>query len=147
MIVTKAQAKKLFGGAIVTSDKSGIVKSTEDYSKFKSNDWIKYFSDKAKEHDVKYQVVKYKDTSVIKSLMATYPSDEIKKIIDFLWDSDYRFKAGGREKTFMEYGIYLMSNAWLSSYYNLAIAYTGESLTPKRGWKEETENGGIEIDI
>ena len=37
--------------------------------------------------------------------MATYPSDEIKKIIDFLWDSDYRFKAGGREKTFMEYGI------------------------------------------
>ena len=48
MIVTKAQAKKLFGGAIVTSDKSGIVKSTEDYSKFKSNDWINIFQIKQK---------------------------------------------------------------------------------------------------
>lgn len=146
MIITKAEAKKLFGRGIVTSDKSGIIKSEEDYSKFKVNDWIKYFCTKAEKHGVKYQIVRYKDTSVIKSLMSNYSSQEIKNIIDFLWDSDYRFKSGGREKDLMEYGIYLLSNAWLSSYYNLAINYEGQAFKKQRGWVEE-KDGGVEIEF
>lgn len=149
MILTKAETKKLFGKVIVPINAKGIVKKVNDFDNFEANDWLKYFIEKAKEKGVKYQVVRYKDISIIKAMMKNYSNTEIRNLIDFLWDSDFRFQRNGQPMDIRTYGVFLLSNAWVSGYFNLAMDYAidKKSFSTKgkqRGW---VESGKDEVSI
>lgn len=61
----------------------------ESYKDFTKRDWMTYWIMKAKEHDVAYIVGNsMKEYSVLDSLRRKFKPNEVKAMIDFLWDSE-----------------------------------------------------------
>ena len=120
MHINKAMSAALFGRAVVTPKASGIIKSDVDVSVFTPTDFLRYWKDKAKQRDIKYVTVQYKDNAILKSVMKSYTNTEIKLMIDYLWDSGERISSNDKEIPYTDYGIYLLSSGWANSIYNRA---------------------------
>lgn len=147
MHYNKAMSVVCFGKGITMPNKKGILKDELDYSNYTPSDWQRLWNTKAAENNIKYIPVPYKDSSVFKSLKKTFKGDEIKLMIDFIWDSGYIFntKRGVIPKT--DYGVYLMSSDWVNSIYNKAIWWRKDIKDAStRGW-ESTEKGSVTIDF
>ena len=88
MYYTTAMSKALFGKAVVNKDTKGIVKNTfdSDFSNYLADDWMRYWKSKAKERNIKYVPVKYKDVAVLKKLVKDFKSSDIKVMIDYIWN-------------------------------------------------------------
>ena len=148
MYYSSAMSKALFGKAIVKPTAKGIVKSQGDFSNYNASEWMKYWKSKAKEKNIKYVAVKYKDTDILKKLVSDFKSDEIKLMMDYLWDSGDTFTIRGETLHYSSYGLYLLSSAFISSIYNKAIWWR-DNITnaPKRGWESKEETGGVTIEF
>lgn len=91
----------------------------EKFSEFNSTDWIMYFSNKyqeATEHE--YIIIGktswFKEHAIYKSLIKEMAPQDIKLMIDFLFDSEQDIKPKAQS------GSYLLSQAWLQSVYSSA---------------------------
>lgn len=128
--MTKEELQKLV-------NKIGISKGFKVKKEMKVNDWIKYFCSKAGVYNIKYIPVKYKDTGILKRLIANYSQEEIQLMIDFIWDSDYIFKTKNGEISKESYGLYLLSSSWVNSIYNLSKKWKEGSLEEETFKKQQ----------
>lgn len=134
MYYTSTMSKALFGKAVVSSEDKGIIKnsSDNDYSNYLADDWMRYWKSKAREKNIKYIPVKYKDISVLKKLVRDFRGEEIKMMIDYIWNDKTAFNLKGEKLVYSSYGIFLLSGAFLSSVYNKArVGYEEQNV---RGW-------------
>ena len=117
MYYTTAMSKALFGKAVVTKDTNGIVKNTfdSDFSNYLADDWMRYWKSKAKDRNIKYVPVKYKDVAVLKKLVKDFKSSDIKVMIDYIWDDSTSFVIRGERLLPSSYGLFLLSGAFLNS--------------------------------
>ena len=149
MYYTTAMSKALFGKAVVTKDTKGIVKNTfdSDFSNYLADDWMRYWKSKAKERNIKYVPVKYKDIAVLKKLVKDFKSSDIKVMIDYIWNDSTSFVIRGEKLLPSSYGLFLLSGAFLNSVYNKAVL-SKENIQeiPQRGWEGKAEES-VKIDF
>jgi hypothetical protein len=84
-----------------------------DYDSFTWKDWQNYFKLKAKEYGVTKYVsgLAYKESSTIKSLMKNFSSQEIKNMMDFVWECDEYNPCRNKRKETL--GIWIFSSGFL----------------------------------
>ena len=79
----------------------------EKFSEFNKYDWLEYFKYKASKHSINYRWNNYmKESQVMAGLLNKFEPNEIKLMIDFLWDCDHQMFIG------KVLGIYMLSEAW-----------------------------------
>lgn len=148
MYLTKAMSTALFGKAVVSPKSKDIVKSDVDVVAFTYSDFLRYWKEKAKQRDVKYVAVPFKDNAILKSLMKSYTNTEIKQMIDYLWDSGERLTRGTKEIPYVDYGIYMLSANWANSIYNRSkhwkLNFKDKEL---RGWENTRGESVAEIEF
>ncbi|MMZ46497.1 hypothetical protein D1872_81140 [compost metagenome] len=120
----------------------------EDFESFTQKDWISYFVYKAAGQGIKYVVGNYpKAHSIIKSLMNEMHYDEIKRMIDFLFDSDQDIHP---KQTI---GIQMLSGGWINTVYQNSILWEQGKYTPRnkkapsrtREWVASRKDAGTGI--
>lgn len=150
MHYTSAMSKAIFGKAVVKADDKGIVKNVSDenaFSNYLADDWMRYWKSKAREKGIKYIPVKYKDVAVLKKLVRDFQGCDIKLMIDYIWDDETVFTLKGEKLSYSSYGIFLMSDAFLSCVYNKALLKKNKiQETPKRGWEGQVKES-VKIDF
>lgn len=149
MYYTSAMSKALFGKAVVNTNTKGIVKNTfdNDFSNYLADDWMRYWKSKAKEKNVTYVPIKYKDVAVLKKLVRDFKSSDIKLMMDYIWDDSTSFIIKGERLLPSSYGLFLLSGAFLNSVYNKAtLRKDNIQETPKRGWEGKAEES-VKIDF
>lgn len=146
MYYNKALSKALFGKGVTLPSTKGILKSQADISNYTADDFLKYWKAKAKEHNITYVAVKYKDKAILKSLINNFTKEDIKLMMDYLWDSGEPIMLKDGQLQYTSYGLFLLSQGFLNNIYNRATWWK-RGITPKsRGW--ESKNGGeVEIDF
>lgn len=148
MHFTKAMSETLFGRAITSPKSKGIIKTEVDFSNYTADDFLKYWKSKAKEHNVNYMTVKYKDKAILKSLLKNFKGEDIKLMMDYLWDSGESIILREGKLQFHSYGLYLLSGGFLNSIYNKAVWWRdGIKDTPQRGWETTKEEGSVKIEF
>lgn len=146
MYYNKALSKALFGKGVTLPNTKGILKSQADISNYTTDDFLRYWKAKAKEHDVSYVAVKYKDKAILKSLINNFTKEDIKLMMDYLWDSGEPIMLKGVQLQYTSYGLFLLSQGFLSGIYNRATWWKNGIAEKSRGW--ENKNGGaVEIDF
>lgn len=146
MFYNKAMSKVLFGKAVVTPKTKGVLKSALDVENYTPDDFMNYWKAKAREKDVVYVPVRYKDRAIIKSLMNNFKSSEIKIMMDYLWSSNERIYTKEGLLNYTSYGLFLLSSSWLNSIYNKAIRwYNNYKEEPVRGREAKKEGVTIEF--
>lgn len=150
MHFTKAMSKALFGKAITPPETKGIIKNTEiDFSNYTADDFLKYWKAKAKEHNVTYMTVKYKDKAILKSLLKNFKCEDIKLMMDYLWDSGEPIMLREGKLQFPSYGLFLLSGGFLNPIYNKAVWWKKgiKDTQPQRGWESTKEEGSVKIEF
>lgn len=95
----------------------GGVKRESEFSKPKSHTfWIKYFASKMGETGMRY-ISSPKDSNIAKSLLKNFTEDDIKLMIDFIFDSDQTFV----DKRTV--GFWVLSKGWLNTIYNNSVLW------------------------
>lgn len=146
MYYSKAMSIALFGKAVTSPATKGIVKSETDFTNFTADDFLRYWKSKAREHNVSYIAVKYKDRAVLKSLVNNFKATEIKIMMDYLWDSGEPIILKDGKLQYTSYGIFLLSGNFLNSIYNKAMWwYNNIKDTQQRGWEAEKESVSIDF--
>lgn len=146
MYYNKALSKALFGGGVTPPNTKGILKSQSDISNYTAGDFLKYWKAKAKEHNITYVAVKYKDRSILKSLINNFKNEDIKLMMDYLWDSGEPIMLKGEKLQYTSYGLFLLSQGFLNTVYNKAVWWKNNIVPETRGW-ESKDGGGVEIDF
>lgn len=148
MYYNKALSKALFGKGVTLPNTKGILKSQTDISNYTAEDFLRYWKAKAKEHNVTYVTVKYKDKAILKSLINNFTKEDIKLMMDYLWDSGEPIMLKDGKLQYTSYGLFLLSGGFLNPIYNKANWWkNGIKETPKaRGW-ENKDGGEVEIDF
>ncbi len=139
MYYTKAMSTALFGRATTPPTTKGIVKAETDYSNYDASDFMRYWKAKAREKGVTYIAVKYKDRAILKHLVANFKGEDIKLMMDYLWDSEEPINLKEGRLQYPSYGLFLLSNGWLNSIYNKAVWWKSKTPTNARGWESKTE--------
>lgn len=86
-----------------------------DYHKFNAKDWITYYSRRFKDtFNVRYMSSGVKDSAVMKSLLQNLDWEEIKLMIDFVFDCDHDLYNA------RQIGIFAFSKGWLNATYQSA---------------------------
>lgn len=139
-------------GIANANNRSRMMSKLEDelFNEFDEKDWFQYFVLKAEEQGVKYLVRNYaKDYTIIKSILSELTWDELRTMIDFVWESNQDIV----EKRTM--GIWVLSKGWINSIYQNSILWKEGKYKPKsapnrnREWVAEasskpvTENKGL----
>lgn len=138
MYYTKAMSTALFGKGVTPSSTKGIVKAETDISNYTADDFLKYWKSKAKQRNINYITVKYKDRAIIKSLLKNFSCTDIKLMMDYLWDSDDSINLKEGRLQYSSYGLFLLSGGFLSSIYNRARMWRdGIKDEPVRGWEAD----------
>lgn len=107
------------------------------FSEFTDVDWLEYFRYKASEHNVKYIIGNYfKEQSTMKGLINRYTHDEIKTMIDFLWDCKHDLFIG------KVIGVYLLSMSFgaINSVYQSALEWRDGTYKTSSQKKKELNN-------
>lgn len=98
----------------------------ERFMDFDEKDWFQYFVLKAKEQGVKYLVRNYaKDYTIIKSILSELTWDELKTMIDFVWESDQDIV----DKRTV--GIWILSKGWINTIYQNSVLWKDGQYVPK----------------
>lgn len=136
MYYTKAMSTALFGRGVTPSTTKGIVKSECDISNYTADDFLKYWKSKAKERDVNYVTVKYKDKAVLKSLLKNFSPTDVKLMMDYLWESGEPINLKEGKLQYTSYGLFLLSGGFVNPIYNRARWWKdGIKEAPVRGWE------------
>ncbi len=103
-----------------------------EFEEFTYKDWILYFEYKYSLQGRKYISSPTKDSSIIKSVMSKFSPEEIKTMIDYVFDSN---------QTVVDprtVGIWILSKNWLNTIYNNSILWKEGSI--KKTKKCESKN-------
>lgn len=107
----------------------------KQFDKFISDDWIRYFRDKAKSKGIKFlrgNVIK--ERTILNALMKKLTPEEIKVYIDFIFDSNQEIV----DKRTV--GIWIFSGGWINTIYQhsqLWIKGETKNVSKNREWIEE----------
>lgn len=109
------------------------------FKDFDEKDWFQYFVLKAKQNNVRYLQRNYaKDYAILKSIMGELSPEEIKNMIDFVWDCDHDIYS---PKSTM--GIWILSKGWINTIYQNSVLWAEGKYKPKnapmrnREWVDE----------
>ena len=147
MYYNKAMSTALFGRGVVSPKNKGIIKSEGDFDSYKAEDFLKYWKSKAKEKNVNYITVKFKDKAVLNSLLKSFSGADIKLMMDYLWESGEPINLREGKLPYASYGLFLLSGGFLNSIYNRAKWWKdGIKDTPVRGWEADGKES-VSIDF
>jgi hypothetical protein len=103
-------------------------------SSFDHRDWYYYWRKKAEENGVRYITSNYpKDYAIIKSLMNELSWQEIKAMIDFVWDSEQDIQ----DKRTV--GLWILSKGWVNTIYQNTKLWIDGDYKPKKAPKRNRE--------
>lgn len=115
-------------GVANANNRSRMMEKLEDerFMDFDEKDWFQYFVLKAQEQGVKYLVRNYaKDYTIIKSILSELTWDELKTMIDFVWESDQDIV----DKRTV--GIWILSKGWINTIYQNSVLWKDGQYKPK----------------
>lgn len=140
---SKTQSK----GIANANNRARMLEKLEDelFNEFNEKDWFQYFVMKAEEHGIKYLVRNYaKDYTIIKSILNELSWDELKTMIDFVWDSNQDIV----DKRTV--GIWVLSKGWINTIYQNSVLWKEGQYKPKsapsrnREWVAEASSKPVE---
>lgn len=141
-----------------TAGKYKALMDEESFDEFTDKEWAQYFQQKAKEHGMNYVIAhKIPAKAVLKSVVQNYKGHEIKRMIDFLYDSGqttFDVTSGainGLSKGWLDY-TYTNSVLWVQGKFDdkkrkpqeIKVESTREWTSPK-GFTSATKKGSVHI--
>jgi hypothetical protein len=105
----------------------------KDFEHFNTQDWLRYWNYKRNSHGLGNYIPNCtKDCAILKSLMKNFKMQDIKLMIDFLYDASHDLY--NKKKM----GIWILSKGWLNEVYQSAQMWKdGEYKTRAQERKEE----------
>lgn len=112
------------------------------FNEFTKKDWLMYWQHKAEQYGVKYIIMKGnypKEYAILGSIMDNFPVDEVKLMIDFLWDCEHDIHP---KKTM---GTWILSKGWINGVYQSAIQwrdgeYKTQAELKRQAYQQPTRN-------
>lgn len=151
----KAKVTKPTNTEVSTSKRKAMLAKLEDelFESFNVSDWIEYFRLKAEPYKVDLRTITAKDTAIFKSLMSNYRVNEIRDMIDFVWDAPHTIKPKD------EIRMWILSGGWINDIFNKSQKwkrgeFNNNPSKPKREWsdwkevspaKQETTTTTVEV--